>query len=186
MRRKPRYLEGCKENRYDQVTNLGIDLEGSLNRSIVLPKIYNKIAEIEASEYVRQKRAREERDMGELKGEIMRLRRQICLLEDRKLIQRMKTEDYDQVPPDILHRPKQSYHVASTINLRNSVEANPDPRCQRNTDKHCLGRQNNSNSFLMDNSQIHFTNSIIKLEDKPPKEVSKEKNTTLHLKTRPQ
>lgn len=89
---------GSKENRYDQVTNLGIDLETSFNRSIVLPKIYNKIAEIEATEYARHKRAKEDREMSELKGEIMKLRRHICLLEDRKVIQRLKTEDCGQNP----------------------------------------------------------------------------------------
>ncbi len=69
MRKRVNHLErAAKENRYDQVTNLGIDMEYNFNRSIVLPKIYNKIAEIEATEYVRHKRAREDREMSELKG----------------------------------------------------------------------------------------------------------------------
>lgn len=41
--------QSFKENRYDQFTNLGIDVEGQFSRSIILPRIYNKIAEIEAS-----------------------------------------------------------------------------------------------------------------------------------------
>jgi hypothetical protein len=43
-----------KENRYDQFTNLGIDLEHEINKSIVLPKIYQKNAEKQAKQYVRR------------------------------------------------------------------------------------------------------------------------------------
>ena len=45
-----------KENRYDQFTNLGIDLEGEINKSIVLPRIYHKAAEMEVLEYTKRRK----------------------------------------------------------------------------------------------------------------------------------
>jgi hypothetical protein len=45
MRKRINQLDiTTKENRYDQITNLGIDLETGFNKSIILPKIYSKIA----------------------------------------------------------------------------------------------------------------------------------------------
>lgn len=94
MRRHVNQIDrNTKENRYDQFTNLGIDLESTLNKSIILPKIYNKIAEIEANDYVRQRRAREDRDMNLLKDEIDRLRRRIYMFDEKKMVHRFKTED---------------------------------------------------------------------------------------------
>jgi hypothetical protein len=87
------YDRGSKENRYDQFTNLGIDVEATFNKSIILPKIYNKIAEIAASELVRQRRAREEGEMNHLKSEIDRLRKRIFLMDGKKMIYQMKTEN---------------------------------------------------------------------------------------------
>ena len=116
MRKHPNQLDrSLKENRYDQFTNLGIDLESTLNKSIILPKIYNKIAQIEATEYTRQRRAREDRDMNLLKDEIDRLRRRIHLIEDNKIIHRMKTEDQDYPFPENqkLQRYKQSVYLGS-------------------------------------------------------------------------
>jgi hypothetical protein len=47
MRKRVNLIDrSSKENKYDQLTNLGIDVESHLNKSIILPKIYNRIAEI--------------------------------------------------------------------------------------------------------------------------------------------
>jgi hypothetical protein len=57
MRKLPfSYHANNKENRYDQFTNLGIDLEGEINRSVILPRIYHKAAEMEALEYTKRRK----------------------------------------------------------------------------------------------------------------------------------
>lgn len=40
------------ENKYHQMTNLAIDLEAELTRSVVLPKINQRYQEMEAREYI--------------------------------------------------------------------------------------------------------------------------------------
>lgn len=74
-----------------------------MTKSIILPKIYNKIAEIEASELTRKYRARDDRELSQLKDEINKLRRHICLIDDRKTVQRMKTEEVDEHVPNEKH-----------------------------------------------------------------------------------
>ena len=104
-------------------------------KSIILPKIYNKIAEIEATELTRKYKERDERELSQLKDEIGKLRRHICLMDERKAIQRMKTEEVDErILNERSEHVKQSVHLANKALHWHSIEAS-NIRIHRNTDK---------------------------------------------------
>lgn len=102
--------------------------------------------------------------MNHLKDEIDRLRRKICLIDDKKMVHRLKTEDPDQISPENqkMHRYKQSVYLGSNDSIRNSTEVPTLSRYQRNTDKDALRRQD-SNSIFMDKSQLKLVNSILQI-----------------------
>jgi hypothetical protein len=61
--------------------------------------------------------------MSNLKDEINRLRRKIGHMDDRKAIQRLKTEDRDHLLPEHnkLQCYKQSFYLGSNDTIRNST-----------------------------------------------------------------
>ncbi len=76
-----------------------------------------------------------------LKDEIDRLRMKIYHLDEKKTIQRFKTEDIETsfIEQPKMQRYKQSFHMKSIDNIRNS-EVAVISRHQRNTDKDSLRR----------------------------------------------
>jgi hypothetical protein len=98
-----------------------------------------------------------------LKDEIDKLKRKIYHLDDRKVIQRLKTEDLDSPFPEQykMQRYKQTFHMNSDDNIRNS-EVAAFSRYQRNTDKDTLRRQDSSSIFI-DKSPTKLATSVLKM-----------------------
>jgi len=57
-----------QENKYDQMTNFAIDLEGEVNRSVLFPKIVARIKDNELNDYINRKKQQEEHVISLLKG----------------------------------------------------------------------------------------------------------------------
>lgn len=98
MHRQKKRDEWARLNKYDQVTNLAIDLENEINRSVVFPRIVSRIVEIEAQNLVARRRVEEEQRLNSLQGEIERLRRQVLRMDERRfLAERVSTEVNEKI-----------------------------------------------------------------------------------------
>lgn len=67
-------------NRYDQMTNLGIEVETSIHRSIVFPKISSKIADQEAMNSLVKRHMRTDDTVNHLKEELAKLHSNLYML----------------------------------------------------------------------------------------------------------
>lgn len=149
------------ENKYHQMTNLAIDLEAELRRSVILPKITQRYQEMQAREYISRKKMEESNMVSRLQGEVDRLKRQMDRLEDKKYMwQRLKTEEYMDEPscPCFRERSLQKKVTGSCHlnpnDLRNS-EDDGNERVQRNTEKQSTRAKLNASRSSISNLSTH-------------------------------
>jgi polyhydroxyalkanoate synthesis regulator phasin len=149
------------ENKYHQMTNLAIDLEAELRRSVILPKITQRYQEMQAWEYISRKKMEESNMVSRLQGEVDRLKRQMDRLEDKKYMwQKLKTEENMDEPscPCFRERSLQKKVTGSCHlnpnDLRNS-EDDGNERVQRNTEKQSTRAKLNASRSSISNLSTH-------------------------------